>query len=285
VRVVCTTRDIGDKEGLLSWGRPEAKAPALPGLTERTTTLRRLNATLTSVQLGPPPLRIHCDCPQAGRGVSVIPSCEWCKGAHRKSANLLCRCRYPGAVGSLTTIQFGSGDRSSPIRIGGPCGREIPLNSDRQLRKTIDDLRELERRCFASRSRFAFYGYLAAVFQLYVQLRRKNQAKSWARRIAKLFGFRKQKRSHCIRVLIDATSSTDLKTKSRWSRALRYAWRERKTWKELGSFLRENGGPAGCADQFATINSVGKYPGCIVYRRPGTGRPYLIVHEGISGVK
>jgi hypothetical protein len=159
--------------------------------------------------------------------------------------------------------------------------QEIPLISDRQLRKTIDDLRGLERKCFALRSRFAFYEYLAAVFEFYVQLRRRNQAKPSARRIAKLFGLRKQKRSHCIRAIIDATSTADLKTKSRWTRALRYAWRERKTWKDLGSFLRENGGPAGCADQFAAINSRGKYPGYIVYRRPGTGRPYLIVDKGV----
>ena len=86
------------------------------------------------------------------------------------------------------------------------------MNSDRQLRKTIDDLRELERKCFASRSRFAFYDYLAAVFELYVQLRRRNQAKPWARRIAKLFGLRDAKCTHPIRVIIDATSTADIKT-------------------------------------------------------------------------
>ena len=152
--------------------------------------------------------------------------------------------------------------------------------SDCRLRKTITDLKSLERKCFADRNRFAFYDYLAAVFELYVQLRRRNQAKPSARRIAKLLGLRNQKRSHCIRVLIDATSTADLKTRSRWTRALKYAWRERKTWKDLGSFLRENGGPAGCADQFAAINQRGRYPGCIVYRRAGTGRPYLILHKG-----
>jgi hypothetical protein len=78
--------------------------------------------------------------------------------------------------------------------------------SDRQLRKVITDLIKLERKCFAARNRFAFYDYLAAVFELYVQLRRRNQAKPSARRIAKPFGFRKQKRTHCIRVIIDATS-------------------------------------------------------------------------------
>jgi hypothetical protein len=151
--------------------------------------------------------------------------------------------------------------------------------SDRQLRKTIEDLRRLEQKCFAARSRFAFYDYLAALFELYLQLRRRNQAKPWARRIAELFGLSKQNRTHPIRTIIDATSTADNKTRSRWTRALKYAWRERKTWKDLASFLRENGGPAGCAGQFATINQRGRYPGCIVYRRPGTSRPYLIAHK------
>jgi hypothetical protein len=98
--------------------------------------------------------------------------------------------------------------------------QEIPLNSDRQLRKTIDGLRELKRKCFASRSRFAFYDYLAAVFELYVQLRRRNQAKPSAQRIAKLFGLRTQNRTHPIRIIVDVTSTGDIKTRSRWSRAL-----------------------------------------------------------------
>jgi hypothetical protein len=185
------------------------------------------------------------------------------------------------AVGSLTTIQFASNDRFFPTDIAALCDRKIPLKSDRQLRKIIDDLRELERKCFASRSRFAFYEYLAAVFELYVQLRRRKQAKPLARRIANLFGLRKPNRTHPIRTIIDATSTTDIKTRSRWTRALKYAWRERKTWKDLDAFLRENGGPAGCADQFAAINPRGRYPGCVIYRYAGTGQPYLIVHKGV----
>jgi hypothetical protein len=104
---------------------------------------------------------------------------------------------------------IGSGDHFFSHKYRGAL-REgmIPLNSDQQLRKTIDGLRELERKCFAARSRFAFYDHLAAVFELYVQLRRRNQSKPSARRIAKLSGVRKQNRTHCIRVMIDATSTT-----------------------------------------------------------------------------
>jgi hypothetical protein len=181
----------------------------------------------------------------------------------------------------LIIIQFGSGERSSSHNYRSALREEIPLKSDRQLRKTIEDLRELERKCFAARNRFAFYDYLAAVFELYVQLRRRNQAKSWARRIAKLLGLLKQNRTHPIRVIIDATSTADNKMKSRWTRALRYAWRERKIWTDLASFLRENGGPAGCAKQFAAITK--KNQSCIVYRYAGTGRPYLIIDKRVVG--
>jgi hypothetical protein len=187
------------------------------------------------------------------------------------------QCRYAIAVGLLTTIQFASGDQFFSHRYRWALRQEIPLIADRQLRRTIDDLRGLERKCFASRSRFAFYDYLASVFELYVQLRRTKQAKKSAKLIAKLFELRKQKRTDPIRMIVDATSTADLKTRSRWSLALQYAWHERKTWKDLGSFLRDNGGPAGCAKQFAAIAK--KNRSCIIYRCRGTGRPYLIVHK------
>jgi hypothetical protein len=94
-----------------------------------------------------------------------------------------------------------------------------------------------------------------------------------------LFGLRNYERTHPIRVIIDATSTADLKTKSRWSRALNYARHERKIWKDLRGFLEENGGPAGCAKQFAAIKAKKHDTGRVVYRCPGTGRPYLIVHK------
>jgi hypothetical protein len=153
------------------------------------------------------------------------------------------------------------------------------LISDRQLRQTIDALRKLERKCFASRNRFVFYDFLAAVFELYGQLRGIKQARKATIRVAKLFGLHLQKRMHPIRVIINATSTADNKTKSRWGRALRYAWRERRTWTDLGSFLRENGGPAGCAGQFAVLKADKQDTSRVVYRCPGTRRPYLIVHK------
>jgi hypothetical protein len=128
------------------------------------------------------------------------------------------------------------------------------MTPHRQLKRTIADLKIIERKCFGSRQRFAFYGYLAAVFEFYASLRRNNEARTSARRIARLFRLRKQQRTHSIRVIIDATTGVDQKTKSRWSRALRYAWHERKRWKQLAEFSRSNGGPAGCAEKFAAVH-------------------------------
>jgi hypothetical protein len=91
-----------------------------------------------------------------------------------------------------------------------------------------------------------------------------------------------KKLSPLIRVIIDTTSTADNKTKSRWTRALRYAWRERGHWTDLQTFLKQNGGPAGCAERFAAVHPNARYPGCIVYRCPGAGRPYLIVHRATS---
>jgi len=151
------------------------------------------------------------------------------------------------------------------------------LTVDQKLGQRLAYLINLERNCFASRSRFAFYDYLVAVFDFYLRLRQKHQAKATARRIANLFDLRNRKHAHPIRVMIDATSTADNKTKSRWTRALRYAWRDRREWRDLKAFLQENGGPAGCATQFAAIK-VGKHDTSrVVYRCPGTGRPYLII--------
>jgi hypothetical protein len=89
---------------------------------------------------------------------------------------------------------------------------------------------------------------------VYSLLWRNNDAKRSTNRIAKLFGIRKQKQTHPIRVIIDATSAADQKTKSRWCRALRYAWHERERWQNFAEFLRLNCGPAGAAAKWSALH-------------------------------
>jgi hypothetical protein len=129
------------------------------------------------------------------------------------------------------------------------------LVTEQFLRREILALKKLEHQCFASRRRFGFYRYLAVVYGLF-RLRRSGEIESAARRIADLFNLttRKGTHTHPIRVIIDASSQADHKSKSRWTQALRFAWRERERWSDLETFLRRNGGPAGCASQFAALH-------------------------------
>ena len=128
------------------------------------------------------------------------------------------------------------------------------MASDRLLRHQISDLKKLEGKCFASRNRFGFYRYLASVYELYADLRRTDATEHLTRRIAELFNDEVRKDIHPIRLILDASSQVDDKMKSRWVRALRFAWHERQYWSDLGTFLQRNGGPAGCADQFAALH-------------------------------
>jgi hypothetical protein len=126
--------------------------------------------------------------------------------------------------------------------------------SDRVLRKAIADLTAIERKSFQKRQRFAFIAYLDAVLEFYALLRRNNCAKRSAGRIAKVFRIRTQKkRTHPFRVILDATSAADEKTRSRLCRALRYCWRERTRWTDFQQFLRENHGPAGAAAKWSAL--------------------------------
>ena len=126
--------------------------------------------------------------------------------------------------------------------------------ADQFLRRRVSALKQLERQRFASRKRFEFYRYLAGVYQLYAELKRADETKNAVQRIADLFNLDTRDDTHLIRVILDASSQADNKAKSRWARALRFAWHERQRWTDLEVFLRESGGPAECASQFAALH-------------------------------
>ena len=117
----------------------------------------------------------------------------------------------------------------------------------------LSRLQDVWGQCIEAKSRFAFYKYLEEVYHLYADLR-ANDAVQWGvKEIVLQFDKKPNYQNHLFRLILDATCNADRKTKSRWPRALRYAWRRRRDWKNLGAFFRKNGGPAGCALQFTQI--------------------------------
>src|SRR5450759_3875186 len=97
-----------------------------------------------------------------------------------------------------------------------------------------------------------------------------------ARRIAKLFKLSIQRKSHPIRILIEASAGPeDNRAKSRWTQALRYALGWRQPGNKLKWTLETNGGISGCARKYAVTkktarreNNGGQNNICLLYTSP-----------------
>jgi hypothetical protein len=109
-----------------------------------------------------------------------------------------------------------------------------------------------------SRCRNAIYLYLAAVFDLVTSW--NGDADRCARLGLDLQGHPTPRRVEPFAVVIRCTSDpakVDARTRSKWSRALRFADRSKKPSEPLGGFIRNRGGINKCA----TRASVQKGPG------------------------
>ena len=77
-----------------------------------------------------------------------------------------------------------------------------------------------------------------------------------ARRIANISKLSLKKKSHPIRILIEASAGPeDPRQKSRWTQALKYAFGWRQSAKKLKWFFKVNGGIAGSARKSAILNA------------------------------
>jgi len=128
------------------------------------------------------------------------------------------------------------------------------------LQAAITMLTKHARRWRKTGSKRALYRYLTTVFNLYAVWKRSGDTRTAANRMAKLAGLKHQSDCHPIRIIIDATTNADRKSKSRWTQALRYGWRERSKWNNLERCLRANGGIAGCADKWADLQAETRTP-------------------------
>src|SRR5450759_3506020 len=132
--------------------------------------------------------------------------------------------------------------------------------TDEYLRKII---RTLKQSAMKHRSdirpgkrRFGLYRYLRDVYELYLDLRSRRVARKAAQRIAKICKLSTQRKSHPIRILIEASAGPeDNRAKSRWTQALRYALGWQQPAKRLKWFFQVNGGIAGSARKYAVLQA------------------------------
>jgi hypothetical protein len=151
---------------------------------------------------------------------------------------------------------------------GHTRNKEAAIN-DQYLREIIRTLKQSASKHRSDirpgKRRFGIYKYLTDVYESYLELRSRRVARKATRRIAKISKLSLQKKSHPLRILIEASAGPeDARQKSRWSQALKYAYGWRQSAERLKWFFQTNGGIAGSARKYAVNNKTArrKKDGC-----------------------
>jgi hypothetical protein len=108
--------------------------------------------------------------------------------------------------------------------------------------------------CQSSRARHAIYNYLTAVFDLVMWWAAENRAVSRARWALKLQGVDATNADEPFAAIILATADgekVDKRTRSKWSRVLRYAMKYKSPSEPLDKFVKRKGGINECAKRFS----------------------------------
>jgi len=108
--------------------------------------------------------------------------------------------------------------------------------------------------CQASRDRDAIYIYLTAVFDLVAWWAAENRAVERAHKALRLRHLDPFDHDQPFAAIIRCTADpakVDKRTRSKWSRALRYAWAYKSPPEPLDAFIKRKGGINCCASRFA----------------------------------
>ena len=121
------------------------------------------------------------------------------------------------------------------------------------LRQDLARVRNAWEDCQASRDRNAIYGYLSAVFDLVMWWAAEGRAVSLARWAMQLRGLDLPTTDEPFAAIISCTSDSakvDKRTRSKWSRVLRYAAEYKTNAEPLAAFVQRKGGINKCAARF-----------------------------------
>jgi hypothetical protein len=107
--------------------------------------------------------------------------------------------------------------------------------------------------CQATRGRNAIYGYLTAVYGLVAVWNAEGREIDRARRALRLQRLEVSDREDAFAAIIRSTADpakADTRTRSKWSRVMRYAAVYMPASQALAQFIRRMGGINACADRF-----------------------------------
>jgi hypothetical protein len=126
--------------------------------------------------------------------------------------------------------------------------RSIPYTKE-ALERDLERVRGAWDDCQTDRRRDAIYGYLKAVYDLVNWWSAERFEVDRARRALRLRGLLPWAREDVFAAMILCTSDparVDKRTRSKWSRVLRYAKMEKEDQEPLADFIKRNGGINKC---------------------------------------
>jgi hypothetical protein len=132
-----------------------------------------------------------------------------------------------------------------------PLQDDVPYTSQ-ALREDLRRVRNAWDDCQAKRDRDAIYGYLTAVFDLVIWWAAEGRAVSRGRWALKLQGRDVPNSDEPFAAIILVTADpakVDKRTRSKWSRVLRYALEYKPDAEPLAAFVRRKGGINKCAER------------------------------------
>jgi hypothetical protein len=145
-----------------------------------------------------------------------------------------------------------------------PTVSKLPASQPRDDRKAmekrqyadldLDDVRDAWEDLQSNRARDAIYDYLKRVFKQIADWDERGQTRDRVARIVKVHGLSSAMSAEPFSVIICCTSDRDVvdaKTRSKWSRVLRYVQRFNSKGKGFKTFIKNRGGINACASRFA----------------------------------
>lgn len=126
--------------------------------------------------------------------------------------------------------------------------------STRKIVARIQKVRRAAERAASRKQRFANYGYLRSVLRAYSHFVEDDLLSHLVEIAPSTLMTPVRADWHPLRVIVEASCiQPDLKMRSRWTRALELAVREKVDPKDLVRFIRAHNGIAGCADLASKI--------------------------------
>jgi hypothetical protein len=137
-------------------------------------------------------------------------------------------------------------------RLKEPVQDQVPYTTQ-ALRQDLLRVRNAWEECQASRERDAIYTYLTAVFDLVAWWAVENRAERahMALRLRHLDSFDHDEPFAAVIFCTSDPAKVDKRTRSKWSRVLRYALRHNFNSEPLDQFIKRKGGINECAAKFA----------------------------------